>query len=257
MSCVPPENLYHYTSINTLGLILKYKSIRFNSLAKMDDLDEKKVLNKELGKYTFVSCWTAEDKESIPMWQMYSDGFKGVRIKIPIQPFEVHLKDGEEYIISPNELIGKNYYFHNPVKGIFCKPVSYKTIPEIKNIRNGDMAKTNRTLFGYDEFLPGMDKNNYWEFQKEWRYMLRVIPSKNPENDIKNNNKDTEYIDTLPKVDIEFKDLHIREDALKQMEIMLGPKTNEIDKRIVELLIKDVNLNKDIKIKESELKDRI
>lgn len=257
MSGEAPKFLYHYTSINTLGLILKYKSIRFNSLAKMDDLDEKIVLNKELGKYTFVSCWTEEEKESIPMWQMYSDGLKGVRIKIPIQPFEVYLKDGKEYIISPNELIGKNYYFHRPFEGVFYKPVSYETIPQIENIRNGEMAEKNRTLFGYNEFLPGMDKNNYWEFQKEWRYMLRVIPSKNPENDIKNNNKDTEYIDTLPKVDIEFKDLHIREDALKQMEIMLGPKTNEIDKRIVELLIKDVNLNKDIKIKESELKNRI
>lgn len=257
MSGEAPKFLYHYTSINTLGLILKYKSIRFNSLAKMDDLDEKIVLNKELGKYTFVSCWTVEKKESIPMWQMYADGFKGVRIKFPAQLFKVYPKDGKEYIINSNELIGKDYYFNNPVEGIFCKPVSYKTISEIEKIRNGKIAEESKRYFGYDAFLPGMDKNNYWKFQKEWRYMLRVIPSKNPENDMKNNNIDSEYIDTLPEVDIKSKDLFIREDALKQMEILLGPKTNEIDKSIVELLIKDANLDKNIKIQNSKLKGRI
>ncbi|MBE6746525.1 MAG: hypothetical protein E7558_03645 [Ruminococcaceae bacterium] len=34
------EYLYHYTSIETLALILKNRTIRFNSLDKMDDLQE-------------------------------------------------------------------------------------------------------------------------------------------------------------------------------------------------------------------------
>lgn len=68
---------------------------------------------------------------------------------------------------------------------------------------------------------------------------------------------DEDYIVTLPNINLEAKYLSIDENAIKQMEITLGPKTNEIDKKIVELLIKDVNLDKDIKIKESELKGRI
>lgn len=34
------EYLYHYTSIETLALILKNHTIRFNSLDKMDDLQQ-------------------------------------------------------------------------------------------------------------------------------------------------------------------------------------------------------------------------
>lgn len=34
------EYLYHYTNIETLALILRNQTIRFNSLDKMDDLQE-------------------------------------------------------------------------------------------------------------------------------------------------------------------------------------------------------------------------
>ena len=36
------EYLYHYTSVDSLALILKNKTIRLNPLDKMDDLQEKK-----------------------------------------------------------------------------------------------------------------------------------------------------------------------------------------------------------------------
>ena len=36
-----PEYLYHYTAVDTLELILKNKTIRFNPLTKMDDNLEK------------------------------------------------------------------------------------------------------------------------------------------------------------------------------------------------------------------------
>ena len=35
------EYLYHYTNIETLALILKNRTIRFNSLDRMDDLQKK------------------------------------------------------------------------------------------------------------------------------------------------------------------------------------------------------------------------
>ncbi len=36
--------LYHYTSIETLALILSNRTFRLNSLDQMDDLQEKKLL---------------------------------------------------------------------------------------------------------------------------------------------------------------------------------------------------------------------
>lgn len=52
--------LYHYTSIETLALILKHKTIRFSRLDRVDDPDEYSF--KEDGitpaHYCYVSCWT-------------------------------------------------------------------------------------------------------------------------------------------------------------------------------------------------------
>lgn len=51
--------LYHYTTIDTLALILKNRTIRFNRLDKVDDLEEKVVsCGVNLGQYIFASCWT-------------------------------------------------------------------------------------------------------------------------------------------------------------------------------------------------------
>ena len=79
-----PDYLYHYTSIETLALILKYKTIRLRRLDLADDPEES--LTKDygnLGRFCLVSCWTSMAEESLPMWQMYSKDMKGVRIKLP------------------------------------------------------------------------------------------------------------------------------------------------------------------------------
>ena len=82
------EYLYHYTSIENLSLILKNKTIRLNSLDKMDDLQEQRSAEiKNFGMFTFVSCWTSDEEESIPMWNMYTPLTSGVRIKMRPRPF--------------------------------------------------------------------------------------------------------------------------------------------------------------------------
>lgn len=59
--------LYHYTTIDTLALILKNRTIRFNRLDKVDDLEEKVVsCGVNLAQYIFASCWTKDAEESIP-----------------------------------------------------------------------------------------------------------------------------------------------------------------------------------------------
>ena len=91
------DQLYHYTSIDVLALILKNRTIRLNPLNKLDDLQEQKTADVEnLGKFVFVSSWTSDDVESIPMWKMYTDPRAGIRIKLRKNPFKWHktsLKD--------------------------------------------------------------------------------------------------------------------------------------------------------------------
>jgi hypothetical protein len=74
--------IYHYTSIKALALILKTRRIRFSRLDTVDDPEEYQFVenNMQPAKYTFVSCWTRNELESIPQWRLYGDELHGVRI---------------------------------------------------------------------------------------------------------------------------------------------------------------------------------
>lgn len=84
-----PQVLYHYTSLDTLALILTNKSTCFNTLLNVDDIDEAETSDLgQFGKYVYVSCWTDEAAESIAMWQLYTPNMHGVRIQLPVYPFK-------------------------------------------------------------------------------------------------------------------------------------------------------------------------
>ena len=76
--------IHHYTSIETLELILKNRTIRFNRSDKVDDPDEieLEVNGLPFAKYLIVSCWSIEEEESIPQWGIYAGKSKGVRITL-------------------------------------------------------------------------------------------------------------------------------------------------------------------------------
>ena len=77
-----PDYLYHYTSIETLALILHNRTFSLNSLDHMDDLQKKEASDiKNIGQFCYVSSWTDDETESIPMLNMYSSLDSGVRIK--------------------------------------------------------------------------------------------------------------------------------------------------------------------------------
>lgn len=84
-----PEYLYHYTNIETLALILANHTFRLTSLDQMDDLQEKEAFDlKNAGQFCYVSSWTDDETENIPMWKMYSSLNAGVRIKLKANPFK-------------------------------------------------------------------------------------------------------------------------------------------------------------------------
>ena len=83
--------LYHYTNLKTLALILKHRTLRFNRLDKVDDLEENVKSNGlNLGQYIFVSCWTEDAEESIPLWRMYAGIENGVRICLDEDMFQTY-----------------------------------------------------------------------------------------------------------------------------------------------------------------------
>ena len=90
--------IHHYTNIETLALILKNRTIRFNRLDRVDDLEEGRAecSGIKLGQYIFVSCWTEEAEESIPLWRMYTEKGTGVRISLTKEMFKTYAyNDGD------------------------------------------------------------------------------------------------------------------------------------------------------------------
>lgn len=70
--------LYHYTSLETLALILKNKTLCFNNLRNVDDMEEAQSEDMgEFGKFVYISCWTADSEESIPLWNLYTPDMHG------------------------------------------------------------------------------------------------------------------------------------------------------------------------------------
>jgi hypothetical protein len=210
--------LYFYS---TLALILRNQTIRFTSLKDVDDLQEvMSAEGKAYGKYCFVSCWTYEAKESIPMWKMYSDSMKGIRIGLPKFPFR-EFDDGhgaKTYVSPPYD---RDDYFIYPIDSdMFLTPVKYSDKPcdLLTEVEHSD---------GSISFNPHSFscKSEYWGFQKECRYKLYIIP---PAPDKKNGVRSdmTNYLKNLrmcPDLSINYFDLEIKPDLLKHIELTTGP----------------------------------
>ncbi len=249
-----PKYLYHYTSIDNLALILKNRTIRFNSLVNVDDPTEIKTLDTDgIGKYCYCSCWT-DKKESIPFWSMYTKDMHGVMIKMVSFPFDKHKEflpyfDGgkevdtyiPEYIFRPN-----NVYAIVTIP--FLRRVNYIKNPNVKifNWVERNFDGTFNSEFCMDKI--GLYKTLSWNFQSEWRYSMVLIPHDifgGIKIDVSNSSKG------LVKP---YYDIKISDEALKSMEIITGPKMNIGEKILVESICKIYMPN--LKISESKLKIR-
>ncbi len=262
-----PKYLYHYTNVDSLALILKNRSIRLNSLDRMDDLQEQVSVDRQnFGRLVFVSSWTADDKESIPMWRMYTPKQRGVRIRLPINPFveyPINVKvfsqvmgipyNGNEMdeagfktIIPITELFGSSYFLHNYSQGNQLVRVEYT---DDKALLEPNILSISEGNFSVDVGKLGIYKNTYWEFQKEWRYRLLFMPL-SVQNMIKEHmqGKSNEMFALQSKIimgqamlPFSYYDLIIRDECFEEMSVMLAPDISESAKICVELLVKEYN----------------
>lgn len=192
--------IYHYTSIDTLKLILESKKIRFNNLNAVDDeLEGELFVKKSLAQLIFVSCWTTDPNENIPLWKMYAST-RGVRIGLPDYPWrkvdcrkwdtgiiEARYNPSEEYF-SPfdiDEIFGENHYIIPPFslsisdsnsKKAFSKEVIYLSENELKNKYSDHYTekpiKLGHVGLAIKPIDFGLYKHEQWAFQKEFRFVL-------------------------------------------------------------------------------------
>lgn len=91
--------IHHYTSIDTLTLILKTGHIRFNRLDRVDDKTENDAFSRlKLGEFFFIVCWTTQHEGSIPQWNMYTPNMAGIRISLPERMFNYKPLKGPNYL---------------------------------------------------------------------------------------------------------------------------------------------------------------
>lgn len=279
--------IHHYTNIEALAMILSTKKIRFNRLDRMDDLEEGRVEAQgiPLGKYTYVSCWTEDNEESIPLWKMYAGNSVGVRISLPQDMFKDYclldniVGDGDlsakllsmapkvaptiTWKIPSSEYLGKNYLVlpvYSYSQDTFYRQIRYTN--DIQSLTNDVCSKTYYENGTYDLKLDwnkvGTCKHSRWSFQKESRFILRIIPIEE-EVTFFEASRFIEYMSRALTVGLlphfETYDLPLKDDIFDGLEVTLSPSITAGQRVIVESLLKLYAPN--AKIKESSLRQSI
>ena len=274
------EYLYHYTSIETLALILANKTICFNNLLYVDDSEEAETFDMgKFGRFVYVSCWTSDEQESIPLWNLYTSDMHGVRIRLPKFPFKKYKYKKGEYFLDKDVdtyINLKKLYNENKVDVVLTQPelieIEYtddieKLYPKVRTVSSEEdlrkylnEGKIENDIFKvkYSFTELGRYKRKEWSFQKEWRYIYSVYPvglkEANPptfekHREIIRRIEDKEYEPAYSRM---FFDLDDK--ALENMEVLCGPKMNDAEKIIVKTLLKQYCPNGIYK--ESKLKIR-
>lgn len=251
------EYLYHYTSLETLALILKNKTIRFNNLMYVDDIEEAKTADMgNFGRYIYLSCWTEDSEESIPLWQMYTPNMHGVRIKLPKYPFKKYSYARGEYYFTEDVDTYINYeeiFNENKIQIVSSDPRLLKVVytndssllfPKVKfeSCKGATEAflatSAMEELGNYNcEYIMkdlGCYKRMNWQFQKEWRYLITAFPMGFKESFPPSLKMQQELIrrlenkDAPPPVKQIF--LEIDEKFLDGIEVVFGPRMSEAEK---------------------------
>ena len=256
------EYLYHYTSLESLALILKNRTIRLNPLDKMDDIQEQKTADIEnIGKFVFVSSWTDDVVESIPMWKMYTDPRCGVRIKLRKNPFLKHGTRGSDF----EKVLGATLEDEKSRTTVMDTFLDLTAMLEGGYVSpqgwSGDILTKIEYTNDLDKLEPsvGSCENTHWRFQNEWRYIMDFVPmnfSSNPQQIARYFSQTVLQMSTgIAEPPFRYYDLDIDSKYFEEMEITCSPQMSAGNRTILETLVERYNPN--ATILESELLGKI
>lgn len=264
------EHIHHYTTIDTLALILKHQKIRFNRLDRVDDVSESQVVNGvQFGKYLFVSCWSHFHEESIPQWHMYTDMMSGVRISLPKQMFkmrpleptpkELWTKHGDEPLLSPipfSQMFNEKYFvppmfmdnsqFIGNVEYIDDVESEYKESVDLKIDKYGKAELKIKNLGRLARL-----KKKHWGFQNEFRFSIFILPSipgsKEGIADLEYMGKFTDHLLNClisgVGPDLDYFDVELDARVIDNIVVTLGPLISEGNRIAVETLVNKFSNN--------------
>lgn len=237
--------IYHYTTIENLALILKHKTIRFNRLDNMEDPCEKTFLMNQTdwSPYIYVSCWTENPEESIPLWHTYTDGGNGVRIGIDKDfidwdkqsiALSVPSRHRHHKSLSKDSSGALSATFnptriYHPLSDEVCyHKIDYLSEKEYLDYeqRIGRVA----SFIEIDEELmrkyAGRIRKDKWAFQDESRFIIYAVPYTSTDPIITHN----DFINLIRMGvhnQVSYIDVPIKAHKLRDIEITLGPNIDE------------------------------
>jgi hypothetical protein len=236
-----PNTLYHYTSVETLGLILANQTLRFGRLDGVNDPEE--ATSQDLpfaSQLVFTSSWTAQSRESLPMWSMYTD-LAGVRISLPNNPFRgrdvplVYEKGGAMQTFEGQvSLTREDGGWKTSSSMVFGPNKIYYT--DDHSYRNGSCLLSERGAWSVQLHDLGMVKNTYWAYEDEWRFKIIAAPF---EVQLEEPTPLSHPIYDVVRFPVREKWLDVPLDptCLSQIEVLLGPKVNQTQRQLVEALL--------------------
>lgn len=253
------SKIYHYTTIDTLVLIMLNKTIRFNRLDKVDDEEEflfgSGVSDVKIGKYIFVSCWTKDAEENPSLWDYIEKrGGKRNAVRIgldedifPEYPMVKGAKTRSTFFPHTYEVDG-DCYFHSFANELKLHDIQYvdDNLQRIKRLmeEGSDVVKIKINELG-------LYKNKEkWARQKESRFRLIAFPttekfeSRDDEMGQDNVNFSHDLLRSIvpllwqnTPISLNYKDLPLKKGVLDSIEVTMGPHTTKEDKEKVQRLL--------------------
>lgn len=258
--------IHHYTNIESLALILKNRTLRFNRLDKVDDPEESNFFSHgvNLGPYTFVSCWTESKEESIPMWKMYTSGCWGIRITVPRDNlFQTYNYDGFKHngltsvsmggmllsLFPPEVQFQQDKYFPPFLTTDYDACHFYRKVQYVDNVQAlskdvihiSELDENGRGSISIAYPKVGSYKHKRWAFQEESRFVLNMLPG-NPTSKFNTPDFDreqTNFIQSLlhnKDLGFTYYDMHLNPVILDNLIITLSPLTTDSQRTIVKAL---------------------
>lgn len=189
--------LFHYTTFEALEKIIETKSLKFNRHDKLNDLIESRRTNVT-GQNYYVSCFTYDSNESIPLWHIYSKKEEGVRINIKNRNFfseSIYYNDEndkkryfKEKVSWSSVRNGKSVINYRKVVDTPKGLIQFGNICKGKVIYDNDMlkdkfVKTERQECCRLDFIyvykMALLKSTAWKYEKEARFFTSLLGVKN------------------------------------------------------------------------------
>ena len=238
------NKLSHYTSAEVLKKIISDKVLKFSRIDKVNDLLESELFgNIETSHLVYISCFSHDEFESVPMWKIYGKKDQSIRLTLELveRDFSKNLIESQGNVINPTDK--EIYCFEkkgNPKADWYLtysvKDILYKSEDMEKNpIRYYYKKSPDITREMYNLTPMGSIKREEWSYEKETRLIAYL------RNTVRANETDNKRKDGLPIPDIDYLLVPIKFDKLKSITVTFSPWMNASTKTDIKLFMEKMS----------------